>query len=146
MPACGQQHPLRARLISAGCALAILIFGVAVRTLLPVGFWTKYTGVALWSALLYALLVAAAPQVSVVRIALATLAVSWAVEFLQLAPFPAWLAARQPIFAWVFGTSFSPWDLPAYAVGIILAAAIHALLIRAGAPQRTGPQERPARR
>jgi hypothetical protein len=127
------------RLIAVACAAAIVILGIAVRKLLPPGFWSKYAGVALWSGLAYALLVAALPRWPVLRTALTALAVSWVVEFAQLTPAPAWLAARQPIFAWILGTSFSPWDLPAYAAGVLLAAATHAMLARSpgGGTSRT---------
>ncbi|MFO0837404.1 MAG: DUF2809 domain-containing protein [Phycisphaerae bacterium] len=121
---------LYTRLIAAGCAAAAVILGIAVRKLLPAGFWSKYAGVALWSMLAYALLVAAVPRWSVFRTALTALLLSWAVEFAQLTPVPAWLAARQPIFAWILGTSFSLRDLPAYAAGVALAAVVRAVLIR----------------
>src|SRR5262245_24051697 len=122
---------LRTRWIAAGCAIAIVALGIAVRKLLPLGFWSKYTGVALWSSLVYAVLVAAMPHWTALRVAVTTLTVSWVVEFLQVTPGPAWLAAQQPIFAWILGTSFSFLDLPAYAVGVLLTAAVH-LAIRRG--------------
>lgn len=52
----------------------------------------------------------------------------WAVEFTQLTPLPADLAARFPVSAVVFGTTFNFPDLFWYVVGALAAAGFFTLL------------------
>jgi len=104
----------------AAAALTIAA-GLALRSFAS-GPASKLGGVALWAALVYALVVAAAPRWRVRSAAGLALGISFAVELLQLTALPAALAARQRWFHLVLGETFSALDLPAYACGIAAAA------------------------
>lgn len=111
-------------------AAATIAVGLAVRHSLPAGFWSKYSGVALWSVVVYAAVVFVRPRWHPLRCAVVALAISWAVELAQLTPVPGWLASQHGAFRLVFGEHFGWWDLPAYAAGVLLAAAAHASMLR----------------
>lgn len=118
---------------AAGIAAVLTIAaGLAVRRSLPWGFWSKYSGVALWSVVVYALVVLARPRMGVARCAALSLLISWAVEFAQLTSVPGRLSSLHPMLRMVFGEHFSLADLPAYAVGALLAAMAHAACVRRG--------------
>lgn len=122
-------HNNQLRIVACVAAGLTIAAGLAVRRWLPWGFWSKYTGVALWSVVVYALVLAARPRAAVPRCALGALLISWAVEFAQLSPVPAWLAAQHPLLRLIFGEHFGAGDLAAYAVGVLLAAGGHAALV-----------------
>lgn len=119
----------RARLAPALLLVLTVAAGLGVRALLA-GWWAKYPGVALWSVALYWFVLLLRPKIAVTRAAALTLALSWAVELLQLTPLPAALASKHVLFRLVLGRDFGVWDLPAYLSGVLLAAALHALLER----------------
>ncbi|MFJ4982339.1 DUF2809 domain-containing protein [Streptomyces sp. NPDC088732] len=77
----------------------------------------KYGGDALYTLLLVALVVLVAPRVSPRVAAGSALALSWAVEFLQLSDVPAELSARSTVARLVLGTTFNAPDLHWYAIG-----------------------------
>ncbi len=120
------QNTARIRAFAGIAAVVTIAAGLAVRRWLPWGFWSKYSGVALWSVVVYALVVIVRPRVGVARCALIALMLSWAVEFAQLTPAPAWLSSKHPVLRLIFGEHFSVADLPAYAAGVLLAAIVHA--------------------
>ncbi|MFJ3876012.1 DUF2809 domain-containing protein [Streptomyces sp. NPDC090077] len=81
------------------------------------GSVAKYGGDALYTVLVLALVVLAAPRLAPPRAAAAALAVSWAVEFLQLSAVPAELSRRSTVARLVLGSTFNAPDLLWYAVG-----------------------------
>lgn len=121
------------RLGAALAAAATLASGVAARRFLT-GAAAKILGVALWATLVYWLVAFCAPAWRPRKVALLTLAISWAVELAQLTPVPAALSARHVLLRMVFGTTFSAWDLPMYLGGVLLAAGLHALAARRRGP------------
>jgi hypothetical protein len=106
----------------AALAAAVLTIagGLALRRFAG-GWVAKLGGVALWATLVYWLLVVVRPRASRTHIAVATVVISFAVELFQLTSIPATLAARWPIAHLVLGSTFSPPDLAAYPVGVLLA-------------------------
>jgi hypothetical protein len=120
------QNIARIRLFAGIGAVLAIAAGLAVREWVPWGFWSKYSGVALWSGVVYALVVFVGPRAGVARCGVIALLVSWAFEFAQLTPVPGWLSSQHPALRMIFGEHFSLRDLPAYAIGVLLAAIIHA--------------------
>jgi hypothetical protein len=114
----------RQRVFATVAALLTLVAGLGCRAVFS-GWVSKYGGVALWATLVYFLVLWVRPQLAVARAALLCLAISVAVELFQLTPVPRALYEVHAAFALVFGTTFHAWDLPAYAVGALLGAAIH---------------------
>jgi hypothetical protein len=115
----------RQRLFPTAAAVLTLVAGLGCRAVFS-GWVSKYGGVALWATLVYFLALWIRPQLAVARAALLCLAISIGVELFQLTPVPRALYELHPMFALVFGTTFHAWDLPAYAAGALLGAAIHA--------------------
>lgn len=118
----------RIRTLAAIAAILTIAAGLAVRKWLPWGFWSKYSGVALWSMLVYVLVVFVRPRINVIRAAVITLFISWAVEFLQLTPVSGWLSSQHPVLRLIFGEHFNFRDLLAYPVGVLAAAVTHAAI------------------
>ncbi|WP_272263578.1 ribosomal maturation YjgA family protein [Streptomyces xanthophaeus] len=86
----------------------------------------KYGGDALYTVLLLALVVLAAPRVAPLKAASCALAASWAVEFLQLTPVPAELSRHSTVARLVLGSTFNPPDLFWYAAGATAGWLLHA--------------------
>jgi Protein of unknown function (DUF2809) len=111
----------RARL----CA-SIIVCGLALRGLglclgLP-AFIVKYGGSVLWGSMVYFLVAIAAPDLSRRSIALTAAVIAVAVELFRLVHTPALDAFRLTLAgALLLGRIFSPWDMLAYGLGIILA-------------------------
>lgn len=99
--------------------------GLAARTWLD-GWWAKYLGVVLWCWVVYTLVLVVSPRSGPARAGALALAISWAVECLQLTPIPGHLSRQSVWLRWVFGETFSPWDLLGAFVAIALAALLHA--------------------
>ncbi|NUT38149.1 MAG: DUF2809 domain-containing protein [Hamadaea sp.] len=118
------------RLAPFAAALAVLAAGLAVRVFTG-GAFAKFAGVALYTVLLYTLVVLAAPRIRPPVAATIALAASWAVEFFQLTPIPADLSARSTLARLVLGSTFNAPDLLWYAVGAALAAGVHLAARRA---------------
>ncbi|MFG2075369.1 ribosomal maturation YjgA family protein [Nonomuraea maritima] len=106
------------RLHTALVAIVIVICGLGVRALWD-GPVAKYAGDALYTALIYALLVLLWPRIRPWTAGIAAAALSWMIEFAQLASIPRWL---QPLL----GSTFNPPDLLWYAVGAAMTAVAHA--------------------
>ncbi|GAA2307207.1 DUF2809 domain-containing protein [Nonomuraea roseoviolacea subsp. roseoviolacea] len=99
-------------------AVLTVAAGLGVRALTG-GAFAKYAGDALYTVLIYALVVLAAPRVRPVMAALVAAGLSWVIEFAQLAEIP-------PVLRPVLGSTFNPPDLLWYALGAAAAWAVHA--------------------
>jgi hypothetical protein len=100
---------------------AIIAPGLGVRAVFS-GFWAKYLGVSLWACAAYALLATLAPRWPLRALALGALAISWGVELAQITPVPRTLSSWHPLLRLIFGEVFSPADLVALLVGVLVAA------------------------
>ncbi|WP_341873939.1 DUF2809 domain-containing protein [Streptomyces ficellus] len=90
-----------------------------------------YAGDVLYTVLVAALVVLAAPRLRPVAAAVTAFGLSCAVELFQLTGVPAALAAHSRIAPLVLGTSFHAPDLLWYAVGAAAGWAVHAAARRA---------------
>jgi hypothetical protein len=113
--------------------LATIAAGLVSRRfpgLLP-AFLGKYPGDALWSLMVFFALGALWPAASRLRLALAALGISFAVEFLKLYP-SEWLGKlRQTRLGHlVLGHVFSWQNLVAYAVGVLIGISIEVVAFR----------------
>ncbi len=106
----------RTRLLAAVAALVTVGAGLGLRAVVT-GDVAKYGGDALYTLLILTLVVVLAPRSTPARAAGIALAVSWAVELLQLTGLPAGLSARSTAARLVLGSTFNAPDLFWYAVG-----------------------------
>ena len=110
-------------MIARACpCVAIIVCGLVLRGLglrlgLP-AFVVKYGGSALWGAMVFFLVALAASRLSRRSIALISAVIALAVELFRL------------VHTLLLGRIFSPWDLLAYGVGIMLAAGLDRLAER----------------
>ncbi|MEU8495630.1 DUF2809 domain-containing protein [Streptomyces lavendulae] len=123
----------RTRLVAAGAAVATVGAGLGLRAV-AAGSVAKYGGDALYTVLVLALVILLAPRLTPLRAAGTALAISWAVEFLQLTPWPAELARHSPVARLVLGSTFNAPDLFWYAAGAAAGCLVH----RALRPGRRG--------
>lgn len=119
---------LRRRAPILAAAPAIVIAGLAARAVLR-GLPAKLAGDALWTALVYLITLAVRPEVRPRRACAIALGVSFAVEFAQLTPYPAWISSKHMIFRLIFGTTFGVVDLAGYTIGAVIAALVHARVL-----------------
>ncbi|MFF1544402.1 DUF2809 domain-containing protein [Streptomyces sp. NPDC058291] len=135
---------MRTRLPAAGAAAATLAAGLGLRAV-TAGSVAKYRGDALYTLLVLTLVVMAAPRVTPPIAAGGALAVSWAVEFLQLTRIPADLSQRSDVARLVLGSTFNAPDLFWYVVGAAVGWLVHTAAVaspRAGRdPDREGGRE-----
>jgi hypothetical protein len=117
------------RVAALAAATVVLAAGLTVRAV-TTGAFAKYAGVALYAALVYALLVVLVPRLRPLWTAVAATVFCWAVEFAQLTPYPAQLSARSVPARLVLGSTFHPPDLFWYVVGAAAMAGVHASLAR----------------
>ncbi|MEV7541112.1 DUF2809 domain-containing protein [Streptomyces sp. NPDC089915] len=131
-PAAADRAPARpARTRAAAVAAAALTVGAGLGLrAVAAGDVAKYGGDALYTVLLLALVVAAAPRLPPARAATIALATSWAVEFLQLTAVPAELSRRSTLARLVLGSTFNAPDLAWYAAGAGAGWLIHSALRR----------------
>ncbi|GHS86014.1 hypothetical protein AGMMS50218_04990 [Actinomycetota bacterium] len=113
----------RRRVVVCCAALVVVVAGVVV-TRVGTGTAADLAGDALYAALVYLVLVAAAPWWRSRTVGAVAVALCWAVELAQLTGLPAdvvgwWSPAR-----YVLGTTFGWWDLVAYAVGVAVTLAV----------------------
>ncbi|SDJ83122.1 DUF2809 domain-containing protein [Nonomuraea jiangxiensis] len=106
-------------LIAAVLTIAV---GLGVRALFD-GPVSKYAGDALYTVLIYTLVVLILPRVRPWAAAVVAAGVSWLIEFAQLGEIPAML---RPLL----GSTFNPPDLFWYAVGAATAWAAHTRWLR----------------
>ncbi|WP_369409036.1 DUF2809 domain-containing protein [Herbidospora yilanensis] len=102
-------------------SLVIVASGLAVRAVFE-GPFAKYCGTSLYSSFITTFALAWFPRTRPFVAAGASVIFCWAVEFTQLTPLLAELAARFPVSAVVFGTTFNFPDLLWYVVGALAAA------------------------
>ncbi|MEU0056671.1 DUF2809 domain-containing protein [Streptomyces sp. NPDC006334] len=120
----------RTRWAAAAAAAATVGAGLGLRAV-AAGEVAKYGGDALYTVLVLTLVVLAAPRATPLAAAGTALAVSWAVELLQLSEVPAELARRSSLARLVLGSTFNPPDLLWYAVGAAAGWLAHTALLRA---------------
>jgi Protein of unknown function (DUF2809) len=112
------------RLPALAVVAVVLLAGLAVRSGTG-GAVAKYGGVALYGALVYAIVVCVAPRLRPGVAGVSALALCWAIELAQLTPAPAALSARSRLARLVVGSTFNPPDLAWYAVGIAVLLGVH---------------------
>src|SRR5216683_7186026 len=113
-------------IMRAGLCLLIIVSGLALRKFgaglgLPF-FFVKYGGSVLWGTMVFFLVAMAAPARSPSGIALISASIAICVELFRLVHAP-WLDAFRLTIAGtlLLGRVFSPWNMLAYAIGIVLA-------------------------
>jgi hypothetical protein len=119
--------------IARAClCVSVIVCGLALRALglrlgLP-AYIVKYGGSVLWGTMVFFLVALAASRLSRRSIALISAAIAVAVELFRLVHTPALDAFRLTLpGALLLGRIFSPWDMLAYGIGIILAVALDRL-------------------
>ncbi|WP_342025101.1 DUF2809 domain-containing protein [Arthrobacter citreus] len=122
-----QMSKSKRRAALAAAAAAIVAAGLASRTGLA-GITGDAAGGILYAALLYVLLAFALPRAGCAALAIAAVVLCGGIELFQLTPWPAQWAAQWPPVRLVFGTTFNPWDFPAYAAGAAAAGLADRLL------------------
>ncbi|MFE5397921.1 DUF2809 domain-containing protein [Streptomyces sp. NPDC056568] len=132
---------LRTRGVAAVAAVSTVAAGLGLRAAAE-GEVAKYGGDALYTLLLFTLVVLVAPRVTAPRAAALALAVSWGVEFLQLSDLPAELSRRSTAARLVLGSTFNAPDLFWYAVGAAVGWSAGHLARRAVRPDRPGVRRR----
>lgn len=125
----GQTTDRRARRNLVLLTPAIIAIGLAARFGLS-GAPANFIGVALWSTLVYVLVLFIRPRLTPMQAGLTTGIISAVVEFSQLTPVPLYLADKHVLFRLALGSHFDAWDLPAYATGTVIAALAHGLVQR----------------
>jgi hypothetical protein len=136
---------VKTRAVAVAAAILILVAGLTVRAVTTGGF-AKYAGVALYAALVYALVVLVAPRLRPLWTAVAAVTFCWIVEFAQLTPVPADLSARSGLARLVLGSTFNPPDLFWYLAGVAAVAGVDAVVRRAVAQGRGSATDRSAGR
>jgi hypothetical protein len=96
-----------------------LALGLGVRAFLG-GAFAKYAGDALYTALVFFLVVLAVPRIRPFGAAAVATGFSWSVEFAQLTPWPRELSAKNTLCRLILGSTFNPPDLAAYLLGAVL--------------------------
>ncbi|MEU2630508.1 MULTISPECIES: DUF2809 domain-containing protein [Kitasatospora] len=126
-----------------GAALAGVLTVVAGLGLRAVGSGAvaKYGGDALYTVLVYVLVVMVAPRIRPGRAAGVALLLSWCVEFFQMTGLPARWSAESTVARLVLGSTFNVPDLFWYAVGAGGCWAVHRGLVRSRGRIRTTPGE-----
>ncbi|MFF2956273.1 DUF2809 domain-containing protein [Kitasatospora sp. NPDC057965] len=119
-----------AAVVAAGLTVAA---GLGVRAV-GGGDAAKYAGDALYTVLLYTLVLLPAPRLRPWPAAAWAAGLSWAVELFQLTGVPDDLARRSTLARLVLGSTFNPPDLLWYLAGAVLAALAH-LGVRAACRQ-----------
>lgn len=128
----GGKHVLDALRPRGAILLAIpltVIAGLGSRRVLD-GHAAKLAGDALYTVLVYLLVLLARPETRPRRAFAVALGVSFAIEFAQLTPYPAWLSSQHVLLRLVFGTTFGWEDLAGYVIGASAAVALHTLRAR----------------
>lgn len=119
--------PVRSRLPGAAAAILTVAVGLLVHTYED-GWLAGHVGDALYTVMVYALVVAVRPAIGPAVAACGAVGISWAVEFLQLTDIPAQLSAAVPLMRLVVGTTYNALDLVAYVVGAATGYLVHRLL------------------
>ncbi|MFZ3494929.1 DUF2809 domain-containing protein [Streptomyces sp. 5.8] len=123
--------PCRARTRLAAAAAVVVTVGAGLGLRAgATGNPAKYGGDALYTVLIFALIVLVLPRVTALRAAAGALAVSWAVEFLQLTGVPEELSRHSTVARLVLGSTFNAPDLFWYAVGAAFGWLAHTAAVR----------------
>ncbi|WP_308222497.1 DUF2809 domain-containing protein [Kitasatospora sp. A2-31] len=117
-------------------AVVTVAAGLGVRSVAG-GEVAKVAGDALYTVLVYALVLLAVPRLRPLPAALAAAGLSWAVELFQLTGVPDELGRSSALARLVLGSTFNPPDLFWYPVGAAAAALLHAAAAR---PWRSRPR------
>ncbi|MFB7913997.1 DUF2809 domain-containing protein [Streptomyces sp. NPDC056061] len=123
------------RMTAVGAAVLTVAAGLGIRAVAAGGV-AKYAGDMLYTVLICALVFVAAPRMRPGVAAGTALAVSWAVEFLQLTDLPAELSRHSVAARLVLGSTFNAPDLFWYTVGAVVAWALAVLAARFTGPAR----------
>jgi hypothetical protein len=129
----GRNHH-RTRIAAAGAAVLTIGAGLGIKAI-TTDEVTKYAGDALYTVMVYALIVLVAPRARQPWVAAGALAFCAAVEFFKLSGVPADLARHSTAARLVLGTTFNPPNLCWYAAGALVAWLAH----RASTSRATGP-------
>ncbi|AXG82848.1 DUF2809 domain-containing protein [Streptomyces paludis] len=124
-------------MVTVGAGLGVGVLGG--------GDVAKYGGDALYTVLVYAVVVFGWPRVRPGVAAVGAVGFSWGVELLQLTGVPAELAGRSVVARLVLGSTFNAPDLLWYAVGAGLCWAGHTLLRSGRGPARDAASGVPPR-
>ena len=130
----------RLRVLSLVAAAGCLVLG-ALLQLLERSLVVDVAGSVFYVGFAGMLLAAVWPALSSMTIAAMAFAFAVAVELLQLTGVPQAVVAVFPAARLVFGSSFDPIDLVAYAGGAVLLFVAHSRLVRAAARQATEAPE-----
>ncbi|WP_406194406.1 DUF2809 domain-containing protein [Kitasatospora sp. NBC_01560] len=117
--------------VAGAAAVLTVAAGLGVRAVVG-GEFAKCAGDALYTVLVYAVVVVAAPRLRPLRAGAVAAALSWAVELFQLTGVPEELGSRSTAARLVLGTTFNAPDLFWYLVGAAAAALVHGGLARRG--------------
>jgi hypothetical protein len=123
----------RLSLLRAGVTLIVIACGLSLRWFgFPLGlsaFAVKYGGSALWATMVFLLIGALLPRLARAQIAVIAIAIAVMVELSRLVHAP-WLDAFRltTAGALLLGRIFSPWNIAAYAVGVLFAAGLDRLV------------------
>jgi hypothetical protein len=122
-------------MVRACLCLSIIASGLALRRFglglgIPV-FFVKYGGSLLWAAMVFFLVALAASSLKRPGIALIAASIAIGVELFRLVHAP-WLDAFRLTIAGalLLGRVFSPWNMLAYAIGIVLAMLLDRLAMQ----------------
>ncbi|WP_051945346.1 ribosomal maturation YjgA family protein [Streptacidiphilus rugosus] len=118
----GRHRPTR--LAAAGAAAVTIGAGLGIRAVASNAV-TKYAGDALYTVMVYTLIVLVAPRAKPRWVAGGALAFSTAVEFFKLSGVPGDLGRHSTAARLVLGTTFNPPNLCWYAVGAVVAWLAH---------------------
>ncbi|WP_395292843.1 DUF2809 domain-containing protein [Kitasatospora hibisci] len=124
------------RAAALAAALVTVAAGLGVRAVAG-GDFGKAAGDALYTVLVYAVVLLTAPRLRPLPAAVAAAGLSWAVELFQLTGVPDELGRRSTLARLVLGSTFNPPDLFWYLVGAAAAALLHAAAAR---PWRSRPR------
>ncbi|MFB7615849.1 DUF2809 domain-containing protein [Kitasatospora sp. NPDC056181] len=127
------------RVAAAVAAVLTVAAGLGVRAVTG-GEFAKCAGDALYTVLVYALVLVAAPRLRPLPAAGLAAALSWAVELFQLTGVPDELGRRSVLARLVLGSTFNAPDLLWYVVGAALAAVVHAGAVRLVRQPGAGPR------
>jgi hypothetical protein len=128
-----------AMIVRGSLCLLIIVSGLALRKFGPVlglsFFFVKYGGSVLWGTMVFFLVAMTAPARSRSSVAVISAAVAVCVELFRLVHTPGLDDFRlTTLGALLIGRVFSPWNMLAYGVGIVLGM----LLDRLGSSALTG--------
>ena len=134
-----------ARVRVAVVAAVPLVIGVGLAARFGLGGdIANFLGVALWSTLVYLLIVFVRPTLGWLGAGLIALGISYGVEAFQLTGIPLQLNEISGLFRLALGTHFAWDDFPGYTVGCATAAAAHYGLQAWGTASKGKRQTNPA--